>query len=192
MSIIPSSLARVPDMLVSRISRESLLQTNRSLLRTQLELASGKRVSRPSDDAVASGTIAVLDDVIERRDQRLRNLSHAESVLNTVDAALADVNELLLEAKGIGASQIGIGSDADTRANQASVINALLDELVSIANRQFQDLHFFGGTATGQAPVETLLGGLRYAGEGSGLLTDVGFSTALPITLSADEAFGAL
>ena len=56
---------------------------------------------RPSDDAVAGSTIAVLDDILERREQRLRNLSHAEGLLNNIDAALADGTDLMIEAKGI-------------------------------------------------------------------------------------------
>ncbi|MHC5022829.1 MAG: flagellin N-terminal helical domain-containing protein [Planctomycetota bacterium] len=192
MSTIPSNLARVPNALLARIVTGTLGHTNRALLQTQIQLATGKIVNRPSDDAIAASTISVLDDVLERRDQRLRNLSHAESALFNVDAALGDASELVLEAKGIASSQIGAGSDAETRANQALVIDSLLNEMVDIANRQFQDIYFFGGTATANRPIDELLGGLRYNGTGDGLETDLGLPRALAITMSGSEAFGAL
>ena len=115
MSSIPSNLARVPNGLASKIVLQALQRTQISILTTQIQLATGQRVNHASDDPLATGIISVLDDVIERRDQWLRNLSHAEAVLNNVDAALADATDLVIEAKGIASSQVGIGSDTETR-----------------------------------------------------------------------------
>ncbi len=189
---IPSNLARVPNQLASSIVLSAIGGTSRQLLNTQIQLATGLAINRPSDDAVGTGRIAVLDDVIERRDQRLRNLSHADSVLANVDAALGDASEIILEAGSIGLSQIGIGSDETTRSNQAAVINSMIDSLNAIANRQYQDMYLFGGTATRAEPFGGLLGGLQYRGSGDGLATDLGLSRSVAITMSGGEAFGAL
>ena len=192
MSTIPSNLARFPNAMAFQIMLSSLNRTQRGLLNTQVQLATGQRVNRASDDALAAGTISVLDDVIEQRDQRLRNLSHSDAVLNTLDAALADASEIMIEVKGIASSQVGIGSDAQTRENEASVIDAMLNEMFRIANRQSQNLFFFGGDATAREPVSELLGGFRYQGTGTGLFTDLGQTRPLPITMSGDTAFGSL
>ena len=95
---IPSNLPRVPTTLASQLMLGSLTGTSRSLLDLQIQMASGERVSRPSDDALATSAITVLDDLIERRDQRLRNLSHADSLLNHVDSSIGEASDLLLEA----------------------------------------------------------------------------------------------
>jgi flagellin-like hook-associated protein FlgL len=113
-------------------------------------------------------------------------------VLNNVDTALGDLSGLLIEAKGIAASQIGVGSDEQTRANQAQVIDTMLAEARNIANRRYQQIHFFGGNATGSPPITSLKGGIRYIGQGDGMLTDTGLSEALPISVSGEDAFGAL
>ncbi|MCZ6836418.1 MAG: flagellin [Planctomycetota bacterium] len=192
MSSIPSNLARVPNALISQIIVGSLNRTSSEILRTQIQLSSGLALNRPSDDSVAASTISVLDDVIERRTQRLRNLSHSDAMLNNIDAALADANDELIEAKGIALSQIGLGSDAQTRSNQAKVINAMLENLMSISNRQYQDIYFFGGNRTTKPPITELLGGLQYNGEGKGLTADFGLSKPVAITMSASQAFGSL
>ena len=192
MTSLPSAISRVPTLLASQTMLASIQNTNRNLLQLQAQLASGQAVNRPSDDAVATSAISVLDDTIERRDQRLRNLGHAQAVLDTGDAALSDASNLVLEARGIALSQIGIGSDAEIRANQATVIDAMLQELVSIANRQFQDIHLFGGAATGAPPLTELQNGLRYEGTGDGLVTDLGLSRAITITSAGEDVFGAL
>jgi flagellin-like hook-associated protein FlgL len=192
MTNIPANLARVPNVLSAQIILDALQRTQRGILDTQIQLATGQRVNRASDDALATSLISVLDDVVERRDQWLRNLSHADAVLNNVDAALADAAELMMEAKSIASSQIGVGSDEETRRNQAAVINSMVNELFTIANRQFQQVHLFGGAATAEAPMLELLGGIRYQGQGEGLANDLGLHSPLKITMSGEQAFGAL
>ena len=179
-------------MLSSNIMLSSLQLGQSRLLNAQVQLATGKLVNRPSDDAVATSTITVLEDILERRTQRLRNLSHADSTLATLDEALSDASELLLETKGIGASQVGVGSDAQTRENQAQVVDAMLNELVSIANRKYQLTHILGGSATAYPPMEGLLGALRYGGGGDGMVTDLGFERGVAITMAGETAFGSL
>ncbi len=192
MSTIPTNLARVPNMLVSQIMLSTLSRAQQGLLNTEIQLATGKAVNRASDDVLAGGTIAVLDDVIERRSQWIRNLSHADSILAGIDTALGDASELMLEAKGLASSQVGIGSDAETRENQATVIDSMIRQILAIANQKFQDVHFFGGGSTAAPPVQELLGGLRYTGTGEGLTTDIGQFISIGVTMSGEEAFGAL
>ncbi|MBT8484376.1 MAG: hypothetical protein KJO43_02280, partial [Phycisphaerae bacterium] len=192
MTSIPSNIARVPNLLTSQLMLGSISRANQDLFRAQVQMSSGLRINRPSDDPIGTSTVSVLDDIIERRDQHLRNLSHADSVLGNVDAALGDISNLLIEAKGVAASQIGIGSDSQTRDNQAKVIDALLNEAVLIANRKYQELHLFAGTATARTPIVELHQGLQYQGEGDGLTTDLGLTRKLPITVSGVQAFGAV
>jgi flagellar hook-associated protein 3 FlgL len=192
MTNIPSNLARVSNTLSAQIMLDALQRTQRGLLDTEIQLATGQRVNRASDDALATSLISVLDDVVERRDQWLRNLSHADAVLNNVDAAVADATDLLIEAKGIASSQIGVGSDEETRRAQGAVIDSMVNQLIAVANRQFQQVHLFGGDATATSPMLELLGGIRYQGEGDGLANDVGLHSPLRITLSGNDVFGAL
>ncbi|MCP4833151.1 MAG: hypothetical protein GY895_00160 [Phycisphaera sp.] len=192
MSAISSSLGRVPNLLASQTVLGSITRSNNAMLELQIKMASGRELLRASEDPVGAGTIGALDDVLERRDQRLRNLSEASSVLGTLDSALGDVNDLLLEAKGVGLSQIGIGSDGETRRNQALVIDSVLQSLQGIGNRDHRDLHLFGGSAVGTTPFEGLLGGIRYAGSGNGLVNDIGLGSSTPLTMSGERAFGAV
>jgi len=185
-------MARVPNLFSSRMMLGNLNRSNVSLLQLQAQLGSGLRVMRASDDAVASATIGSLQDALERRDQRLGNLQQADSLLATLDQSLGDVNDLLLEAKGIGLSQIGIGSDAETRANQAQVIDSIIQSLASITNRDHRGIHYFGGQGISRPPMEELFGVYRYVGVGEGMMTDTGLASGIPVTIGAERAFGAM
>ena len=192
MSAIPANLARVPNLLASRIALGGIQNTNREMLLLQVRLASGKEFSRPSENAIGASTVTVLEDAIERRAQRSRNLSQADATLNALDAALADVADILQESKGIGLSQIGVGSDAATRQNQATVIDSMLSSLTSIANRDLRGIHFFGGDEHAAPPFSSLLQGMRYIGSGAGMRADLGLASDIRVTIGAEQAFGAL
>jgi flagellar hook-associated protein 3 FlgL len=192
MNAIPGNLSRVPTMLASRMSLSTIAGTTRDMLRVQEEIVTGKRLNRPSDDVVGTSAASVIDDILERREQRLSNLAQADAIVSSLDAALGDLSDLVLEAKSVGLSQIGIGSDASTRQNQAEVIDAILNAAVDIANRSQRGIHFFGGSAHAQAPIEGLYGALRYVGQGKGMVADLPLGDDLRITMGGDEAYGAL
>lgn len=192
MSAIPANLARVPNLLASRIALGGIQNTNRELLMLQIRLASGKQFNRPSENAIGASTVSVLEDIIERRAQRTRNLSEADAALNSLDSALADVGDILQEARGIGLGQIGVGSDAATRSNQAAVLDSMLNSMMSIANRDQRGIHFFGGDAHAADPFTGMFEGIRYSGTGEGMRADLGLASDVRITLGGAQAFGAM
>ena len=191
-SSIPANLTRVPTLLGRQVSLRSLVNTNVKLLQLQEQMSTAKRINRPSDDPIAASMVGVLDQRLELSGQRSRNLQHAQSTLGTLDAAMAEINNLLLESKTIASSQIGIGSDAETRRQESAVVDSLLDGIAATMNRSFVGIHVFGGAQVGEAPIERFHGGYRYIGAGDGLVTDLGDSIDFPITIGADRAVGAL
>ncbi len=188
----PANLARVPNLLASRIALSGIQRSNRGLLAVQVQLASGMQFTRPSENAISASSVTVLDDLIERRAQRETNLGQAESVLNSLDASLGDLSDILQEARAIGLSQIGVGSDGATRQNQAAVVSSLVQSLTQIANREQRGIHYFGGTSHGAEPFGSLLNGLRYGGQGDGMRADLGLASDVRLTISGEQAFGAL
>lgn len=192
MTSIPSNFARVPNRLATSLTKQGLNAANLDLLRSQTQLATSKRVARPSDDPVAAALINVLESRLATTDQRARNLQHADSVLGQLDTALGHITDAAQEAKEVALSQIGVGSDAQTRASQAVVISSLIDTVFNSLNRDYADIHFFGGERTGQPPASAFFGGYRYSGQGSGLYTDIGPGLGFPITIGADRAIGAM
>lgn len=192
MTSIPSNLTRVPDLLFMQTSLARLTRTNVGLFGVQEQLSTGRAINRPSDDAVRAAAISLIDDRLERSDQRLRNLDHAGFALATLDSALGEASNLVLEAKSIASAQSSIGADADERALQASVIESLIETLVNVANRQSIGGYAFGGASANRQPIVEHMGGYRYVGEGSGLFTDTGLGTTVPITIGGHNSIGEL
>ena len=189
MSLNPIA-SRVPTLLAGRLLGGSIAQTQREMLDLQLGFASGTRLQRGSDDPRATRAIQLLQSSMVRRDQRLNAISWGEAVLGRVDTSLSSLTDLVTEARALAVGQSDDSADADSRAAQAVVVSSMIDQLFAEANAELQGLHIFGGQNGGQRPFVSFLGGVRYLGSGEGLVNDNGLG--LPITLSGDEAFGAV
>lgn len=190
MSSIPSNLSRVPNSLAAGVFLSNITRTSIDIARLQEQLATGRAINKPSDDSVRATSISILDDRLERAEQRIRNIAAGRSALNLLDVALAEANDLILEAKDIASSQIGAASDSQTRNNQAVVVDALIDQLFRLANRETNGLHLFGGSTPGTQPLQNIFGGYRYVGRGAGLINDMDLGTSVPITIGGNNAIG--
>jgi flagellin-like hook-associated protein FlgL len=179
----------------SELLRRRLQETQRELLQAQDQASTGKILSRGSDAPSKISAVLHLNQAKIEREQQKLNLEHARGVLNLGDAAMRDVTDILIEAQQVASSQIGVGSDATTRATQAEVIDAALSGALEAANRQFNGLAIFGGNngaGDGDAVFESFLGGVRYIGGDSSLGNDGGALTELTFNSNGLEAFGAL
>ena len=190
MSSIPSGLGRIPDLLRSQVSLANLTRTNLELFRMTTQLSTGRAINRPSDDSVKAATIIELNERLARASQLGRNLDAADSTLSSMDAALGEATDLILQAKSIASSQLNIGSSAEERAGQAVVIDSIIQGLYQIVNRETTLGHIFGGSEPGQQPMETFLGGYRYLARGRGISTDLDIGGFLPVTLGGTTVLG--
>ena len=195
MSTISPLLARTSNLMSSELLRRRLQETQRELLLAQDQASTGKILSRGSDAPASISAVLFLNQSKIEREQQLLNLEHARGVLNLGDAALRDVTDILIEAQQVASSQIGVGSDATTRASQAEVIDAALAGALEAANRQYNGLAVFGGnngSGDGEAVFESFLGGVRYTGGDRSLENDGGALSNLTFNSNGLEAFGAL
>lgn len=190
MSTIGSTFSRVPTLLASQSALTSINRSNAAMLRLQHQIASGLRVSRPSDDPLKAATIAYLDDRLERADQRARNLNHGQSALDALDSVLGEISELALEAKSVAVSNLGTGIPVEQRRQQAGVISGLIDSLFHASNTRSVAGHVIGASTAQAVPVQSLFSGYRYAAQGPGLLTDLGDGLRIPLTLSDNPVIG--
>ena len=195
MSRIASFNSRTSNLLLADQLLNSLQKTQKQLLTAQEQIATGKTLNRPSDKPGAIAAALRLRDLQRERGQTDVNIQHALASLDTTDAALGDVSDVLLEAKGIAQTQVGIGSDAETRKTQATVIDGQIQALLTIANRQYQGVSVFAGSNSalpGGQVFESFLGGVRYKGTTTNLTNDTGELAKQPFVSNGVDAFGSL
>lgn len=160
------------------------------------QVATGKRINRPSDDP---GRISQLHNVrqqLSNQDVFQKNSSQAEQLLNVADNALRDIHGTLTEAREL-AIQFSNESYNDGQRGEAAVVtDTLFDQALSSSNIQFNGRTIFAGTAyDGEAYDSTG----AYAGSsdspstvvGEGLSVNTGFDGSDLLTKSSDM-FGAI
>lgn len=190
MTSIPSNLGRVPDLLRSQFALYNMSRTSLEMFKLSNQLATGRAINKPSDDAVKAVAIEAVQGRLDRSDQVSRNLEVAGSSLATLDQALGEATDLLLQAQSIASEQANFGSSSGERSSQAVVVQSIIDGLLSIANRQSRVGYAFGGSTPSRQPVEEFLSGFRYRGEGPGLITDLGLGSSVPVTLGGQTLLG--
>lgn len=171
----------------SRVSLSTLTRTSTALFEVQQQIASGRAISRGSQNIAMAATIGVLDDRLLRSQQLLRNFQHADSAISELEVSLNSANDIALQAKSMASSQLGATSSSSERASQARIVDSMLAGLLNSVNRQGAAGYVLGGTDTARSPVSVMLGGYRYNGTASGLVTDLGDDASIPVTIGASN-----
>ncbi|MEM9790694.1 MAG: flagellin [Planctomycetota bacterium] len=182
-------------LLTGNTLTSNLLRTQNDLFQAEQQIQTGKQINKPSDAPGQISTLNALNQQIEAREQYTQNLTFAQGLLTFADQSLADATDILIEAQSTASSQVGVGSDADTREAMAFVVDEQLAGLIEAANRQFNGISLFGGdngaAASGDVFVE-FLGGVRYLGGDESLNVDIGSSYDQALNANGIDAFGAL
>lgn len=112
--------------------------------------SSQKRVNRPSDDAVASATILNLRTTLSAYEQYEENAATAKGWLTSSDSTLTQVSTLLTRAKGL-AEQAATGTmSAENRTQIAYEMREIYEQLIALANTEYQNKSIYGGQVTDQ------------------------------------------
>lgn len=151
--------------MVMRITQRSLYgtvlnQTNSSLLslvETNNQVATEKRINRPSDDATGTVEVLNLRDALRQLSQYKSNINQANGWLTQQDSALTSVSSLITSIKGL-AEQATTGSmTAANRREIATQVRQYYEQLISLANTNYSGQSLFAGQKTDTtAFVETL------------------------------------
>lgn len=145
--------SRMPsNLLVSRIATD-IVQKQADLAKVQEQIASGKKVNRPSDSPAQAARILNMHEATSQLDQYQRNASTAESQLANEENILVGVSNNLnrIRELALGANS-GIVEDS-TREAINSEVRMRLDELYELANSKDSfGNYLFGGSNTQSAP----------------------------------------
>lgn len=181
---------RISTLQMYKQSVQSMQKQQSELHRTEAQLASGKRINKPSDDPTGAAKVLDLSSTIDVIDQFSRNVAGAESSLAFEENVIAGVNNSLqrvreLAIQGNNASN----SDLDRQAI-AQEIYQRLDELVSFANTQdARGEYIFGGFSVDSPPFADVSGSIVYQGDQGQRFVQIGEATQTAIGDSGDSVF---
>jgi len=127
------------------------------LMESNLQASSQKKVNRPSDDPVGMTRILGYRNSIAAIDQYQTNISTAKGWLNLADGTMGQVSTVLTRLSEL-AEQGSTGTiSADNRQQIASEARQLFEQLVGLANTQFDGKSIFAGQKTSSQAYEASL-----------------------------------
>jgi len=130
------------------------LQRNTARLNVfQEQMATGKRLERPSDGPVDTAAVRAnkADDL--RLETNLNNIRDVQFILQNSENALLEVREILTEASEITIEAKDPTVDTRMDAARRAEVAALTERLMAVVNRRLPDgRYLFSGTTTDTAP----------------------------------------
>jgi len=142
---------RVDPFYVVNLS-SSLDQTQASQEQLTQELSSGLRVTSIGDDPVAAAQNVQLLNTIQQDDSFTQTTSLTQGMLQVTDSALGSVVTQLNQALSLaGQANNGTLNSSDLKAI-SNQIAGIRDEVLSLANTNYQGQYVFGGSQTGTTP----------------------------------------
>ena len=164
------------------------------LAKTELQLATGKRVVSPSDDPAASLRNLQLDDRRTQNVQFLENIDRAQGRLELEETALANGVNLLQRVRELAVGALNAtNSPGDLQAMEVEV-RSLLEGLVGAANtRNANGEYLFGGYQRDNVPfTDNGSGVISYNGDRGDLHLQISQTRQLAVADNGADVFMAI
>ncbi|NNF41046.1 MAG: flagellar hook-associated protein FlgL [Woeseiaceae bacterium] len=133
---------------------------------TQRQIASGRRILKPSDDPIANSRAIEIRESIGRLTQFDRNANIAATRLSQEEAALDSVNNVLQRVRELALQANNSTQSNESRGAIAVEMREYLDQLVQIANQKDGNGNqLFAGNLESTTPVTRSGGAFVYNGD---------------------------
>jgi flagellar hook-associated protein 3 FlgL len=179
---------RITTSMISRGVLADLNDVSARMSNTQRKMATGKELTRPSDDPFAVGRALGLRTEFEGLGQYRRNAAEAEAWTSASDTTLGSITDIAQRARELllqGANGTATPSQRTTIANE---IDQLIDAAKENANATSAGRSLFAGTATDVKPYTTASD--AYAGNGGDIVRSIGPGVSVIVNVRASDILG--
>lgn len=108
----------------------------------------GKKVTRPSDDPVATSKIMKFNTDLSQLEQFSSNISDADSIFKVTESTISEVSDVLKRVKDLTQRAANETFTAQDHMKFHSEIKTIFDQLVTNANFNFLGKYVFSGHET--------------------------------------------
>ncbi|AJS60375.1 flagellar hook-associated protein FlgL [Paenibacillus sp. IHBB 10380] len=184
------------------LSSQLMLNLNRNaqkMSETQLQMSTGRKINRPSDDPVGITYSLRYRAELSSNDQYQKNVDSAVSWLEFNDTALNQVGEVVQRLRDL---TVQASTETNPQAALDSInqeIQQLKEQIVDISNSKLNGKYIFNGQKYDEKPYDfpKNTDGSSNTTAAAGVITDtgsinfiVGESVQLPINVNGNEVFG--
>ncbi|RMG58177.1 MAG: flagellar hook-associated protein 3 [Deltaproteobacteria bacterium] len=132
----------------------SLNRNMGGVLKDHEQIASGKRINRPSDDPVAESRVLSYSRDVSRIEEYKRSIDTATSYLTAIDSALQEATDIVVRARELAMQGASDTVDAEGRKILAAEVEKLIEGAADLAGTKVGDRYVFSGFSSRSAPLD--------------------------------------
>jgi flagellar hook-associated protein 3 FlgL len=169
-----------------------ILKQQVALSKTQVQVASGKRIQSPADDPIATTRILGMEAQKAQLEQYSSNADSLSARLGVGEQALSDLGNLLQHARDLAIQANSGALDDVSLKSIAADLRSRAQELVDLANRRDSNGEFlFSGFSTQLQPFSRG-SSVTYAGDQGVRMLQIGENQKLGDGFPGDQVFMAV
>jgi len=169
---------------------DSILNQQAKLNQTQLQLATGKKVLKPSDDPAVATQLLNLSSLKANNLQYDRNINTAQNELELQESVLASSGNVLQRVRELVIQANNATQSSQTREAIADEISNLADELLQLANTKSPSGEYIFAGYNSRTPAFAKSGaGYVYQGDQGQRLLQVSEDTQLAVRDNGADLF---
>ncbi|MCH8326927.1 MAG: hypothetical protein IID15_00195 [Candidatus Marinimicrobia bacterium] len=182
---------RVTSNMIQSQIFNSLTANQARLFKTQEDISTTKAVRTSSDDPTRYDRASRFRTLLIRNEQYINNIEDGLGWINTAGAALDSMHQLMqqINEEGLRARN---DVNASARAQTASSIGSLLEQLITLGNTDYSEKFVFGGTITqGASPFSFDGAVVSFSGNSKDISRKVGENSIMAINITGDKIISA-
>lgn len=180
---------RITEGMTARTVLADLGANKARLTKTQREISSGERITKPSDDPFGTGRTLQLSAELEGFKQYKENVSDGNGWVTATETALSQISEVVQRAREL---LVQGGNDSNgqvAREGIAAEIEALTEAVKQEADVTYDDRYIFAGTETATRPYE-LGENDEYSGNEGSIVRVIGTGVSLQVNVNIQSLLG--
>jgi flagellar hook-associated protein 3 FlgL len=163
----------------------NLQTTADALYKANEQIATGKKLNRPSDDPAAVSSITYEKAQLSTFAGYQDAISSATLLLNATNSALENLHSLIANAKQIGAN--ATSANPPDIATFATLVNNVINSTIGVANTKVGDTYIFSGYGTDQPAVNTTTGTLTATATNNLISMQINSGVSVNVNVTANS-----
>jgi flagellar hook-associated protein 3 FlgL len=156
--------------------------------RTQTSISSGRQITKPSDDPLATQRDLGLRGTLEGVQQQSRNVDQASGWMQSTDSSLADIGDVINRVRELTVQGASDSLGPQQRQAIALEIDQLIAAVKDSGNATFQGTYVFAGTKTTTPPYNT--GTDAYQGDAGTIARTIGPGVSVQVNTDISGLLG--
>ena len=140
---------RVTQAMMSNMFVSNLRKQTEAMLQRQEQIATQKRINRPSDDPAGMGRVLAGRSTLAAIAQYADNIKQGKTRLEFSENVLKLVDDLVQQARSLAEQKNADGVSAGERALAAEQVKEIYDQVLQLANSKLGGRTIFSGDQTG-------------------------------------------